>query len=63
VVTKLEFVPVPDPLTEPCLAPLPPLTDDGNFFFHKLPGYTISVLGALEECNLRMQKLRELNGQ
>lgn len=59
-IPKLEFIPVPDGLTAPCLAPMPPVDEDGLTRYERLPAYTAEVLGALEECNGRLDSIRAL---
>lgn len=59
-VPRLEFVPVPESLTERCFAPLPPVDDDGRLYFEQLPGYAVEILGVLQECNIKMQQIEEL---
>jgi hypothetical protein len=59
-VPKLEFVPVPDAATAPCLVPYPPVNDRGELPYDRLPEYTARVLGALEKCNIQLDAIRDL---
>lgn len=59
-VPKLEFVPLPDAATAPCLVSLPPLDSSGSLPYEELPAYTARVLGTLEECNEKLEAIRKL---
>jgi len=60
IVPKLEFIPVPEGLTTPCLAPMPPIDVDGETRYERLPEYTAEVLGVLEDCNRQLTSIRAL---
>lgn len=55
-VPKLEFIPLPDEATAPCLAPYP----SKDIRYEQLPEYTARVLGTLEYCNEKLKAIRQL---
>lgn len=59
-VPKLEFIPVPAETLEPCTVPMPPQDGLGSILYKDLPSYLVVVLGAFEECNIQLDKIREL---
>lgn len=59
-VPKLEYVPVPDAATAPCLVPLPPLNERGELPYELLPAYLADVLGTLEKCNIKLEQIDRL---
>ena len=59
-VTKLEYIPVPAKLTLPSLVPLPPRDADGTLRYEDVPEYTGVVLGALEQCNIKLECIGQL---
>lgn len=59
-VPKLEYVPLPDGAAEPCLVPMPPLNDRGELEYEDVPAYAVAVLGILEDCNLKLEQIRQV---
>lgn len=59
-VPKLEFIPVPDAATAPCLVPLPPVDSNGELPYELLPAYLTEVLGVIEKCNLQLSKIKTM---
>lgn len=59
-VPELEFIPVPQEAVSPCLVPSPPLNAKGEIEYVDVPPYAVEVLGILEECNIKLEELREL---
>ena len=57
-VTKRVIVPVPSELTEPCKVRVPSL--DKELTYGDVVTYSVEVLGTLEECNLKLEKIRGL---
>jgi hypothetical protein len=60
-VTKLEFKPIPEEMTELCLVPTPPLDSKGELLYTALVPYTAEVLGILEVCNDKLALIRQLD--
>ena len=60
VTPKLEFVPVPESLTETCTVSDPPLTPEGKLLYTDIPAWTAEVLGILELCNIKLAETRRL---
>ena len=54
-VKQLEFIPLPDEATAPCLAPIP----DEDMTYAEVPEYAVRVLGQLEYCNKKLEEIRK----
>lgn len=60
-IPKLEFVPIPDSITEYCLVPMPPQDEDGRIRYKDVPAWTVEVLGMLEDCNIKLESIENLS--
>lgn len=62
-VPELEYVPLPEGTTAPCLVPMPPLNAEGLLEYTAILPYVVEVLGILEECNIKLSEIKKLQGE